>query len=51
VFETLLKILILGFTFYWEEYILKVSANRVLGKIFGPEVKEATGDRGRLHNE
>jgi hypothetical protein len=39
-----------GFTFYWEEYMLKVFENRVLRKIFGSEVKEVTGDRERLHN-
>jgi hypothetical protein len=39
-----------GFTFYWEEYMLKVFENKLLRKIFGPEVKEVTGDRGRLHN-
>jgi hypothetical protein len=37
-----------GFTFYWEEYML--FENKMLRKIFGSEVKEVAGDRGRLHN-
>jgi hypothetical protein len=44
VFETLLYILIVGFTFSWEECMLKVFENKVLRKIFGSEVKEVTGD-------
>jgi len=39
-----------GFTFYWEEYMLKLFENKVLRKIFVSEVKEVAGDKGRLHN-
>jgi hypothetical protein len=39
-----------GFTFYREEYTLKVFENKVLRKIFVSEVKEVAGDRVRLHN-
>jgi hypothetical protein len=30
---------------------LRVSENRVLRRIFGPKMKEVTGDWRRLHNE
>jgi hypothetical protein len=39
-----------GFTFYWEDCMLNILENKVQRKIFGSEVKEVTGDRGRLRN-
>jgi hypothetical protein len=34
-----------------EEHRLRVSENRVLRRIFGPNRDEATGDWRKLHNE
>ena len=34
-----------------EERRLRVFENRVLSRIFGPRRDEATGERGKLHNE
>jgi hypothetical protein len=34
-----------------KEYLLRVSENRVLRKIYSPEMDEIIGDWGRLHNE
>ena len=34
-----------------EEYRLRVSLNRVLGRIFGPKRDEVTGEWRRLHNK
>jgi hypothetical protein len=34
-----------------KEYLLRVSENRVLRKIYRPEMDEIIGDWGRLHSE
>jgi hypothetical protein len=35
----------------WEEYRPKVLNNRMLGKIFGPNMDKVTGEWRRLRNE
>ena len=35
----------------WEERGLRVFESRVLGKQFGPNVEQVTGDGRKLHNE
>jgi len=34
-----------------KEYLLRVSENRVLRKMYRPEMDEIIGDLGRLHKE
>jgi hypothetical protein len=35
----------------WEEHRLRVFANRVLRRVFGPKRDEVTGEWKKLHNE
>jgi hypothetical protein len=56
VYKTIILPLVLYGCAIWslilrEDYRLRIFENRVLGRIFGPERDEVTGDSRKLHNE